>query len=221
MIKIEFFHDVICSFCFPMSYQMHLLNDVLGNRVQIIHRSFALAPNNEAFTLMFGSRTAAKEEILQHWQHANSLDDQHRFNIDGMRAANFPFPTSMPALLACQAAYCVASDNGYWQLFDCLQKAFFMQSRNIGEVPVIEDCVKETTINFAQWQQFFNDKATQQAVEADFKLANSYGINSVPTLVINETRQINGLKPFDKLVALINTLAVTGEGESCKLGGSC
>lgn len=40
-ITIEFFHDVICSFCFPMSYRMRRLQEMMPD-VEIVHRSFAL-----------------------------------------------------------------------------------------------------------------------------------------------------------------------------------
>lgn len=40
-IEIEFFHDVICSFCFPMSYRMRQLKEMMPD-VTIKHRSFAL-----------------------------------------------------------------------------------------------------------------------------------------------------------------------------------
>lgn len=40
-ITIEFFHDVICSFCFPMSYRMRRLKEIMPD-VEIVHRSFAL-----------------------------------------------------------------------------------------------------------------------------------------------------------------------------------
>jgi predicted DsbA family dithiol-disulfide isomerase len=41
MFKIEFFHDVICSFCFPMSARMSRIAKNYSN-IEIIHHSFAL-----------------------------------------------------------------------------------------------------------------------------------------------------------------------------------
>ena len=69
-VTIEFFHDVICSFCFPMSYRMRQLQKLMPE-IQIVHRSYALVKLVSDFDLMFGSRTAAKEEIMSHWEHAN------------------------------------------------------------------------------------------------------------------------------------------------------
>lgn len=148
-VTIEFFHDVICSFCFPMSYRMRKLAGMMPE-VEVVHRSFALVKEEYDFDRMFGSRAAAKNEILSHWEHANQNDDLHRFNIQGMRQTNFPFPTSMKGLIACKAAFFVGGDAAYWDVFDALQNALFVQNRNIGEQNVIDDVIRETDIDFNQ-----------------------------------------------------------------------
>nr|WP_242541661.1 DsbA family protein [Vagococcus fluvialis] len=116
-MKIEFFHDVICSFCFPMSYRMRQVQKKYPN-IEIIHRSFALAWEEEDLNKMFGNRDNAKKEILGHWEHANQNDDLHRFNIEGMKQADFPFPTSKNGLLASKAAKLIGGEEAYWQVFD-------------------------------------------------------------------------------------------------------
>ena len=83
-IKIEFFHDVICSFCFPMSYNVRQLKNEVSD-VEIIHRSFGLVKQENDFNSMFSSREKAKEVIMSHWERANQIDTLHRFNIEGMR----------------------------------------------------------------------------------------------------------------------------------------
>ena len=75
-IVVEFFHDVICSFCFPMSYRMRKLQEMMPE-IEIVHRSYALVKSERDFDRMFGSRKAAKEEIIGHWEHANKNDDLH------------------------------------------------------------------------------------------------------------------------------------------------
>ena len=74
MLKIEFFHDVICSFCFPMSARMRRIANKYNN-IEIIHRSFALGGNQKTLSEALYSREAVKAEVLSHWQHANQNDD--------------------------------------------------------------------------------------------------------------------------------------------------
>jgi len=220
-VTIEFFHDVICSFCFPMSYRMRQLKELMPE-VQIIHRSYALVKSAGDFDWMFGSRTKAKDEIMSHWEHANHNDDLHRFNISGMRQADFPFPTSMKGLSACKAAYFVAGDAGYWDVFDNLQHALFVQNRNIEDHEVIEDCVRKSGIDFESWVKHYNSEEIKDAVEKDFLLVKQYNIKGVPALVINGNQQISGAQPLSRIIQVIEGVAKekvqpSADGASCRL----
>lgn len=219
-IEIEFFHDVVCSFCFPMSYRMRQLQNLMPD-VHIKHRSFALAISEQDFIDMSGSREAAKAEILSHWEHANQNDDLHRFQIEGMRKATFPFPSSMKALVACKAAYFAAGDAGYWDAFDALQKAFFVESQNVEEESVIFPCMKEINIDFEKWKEYYRDSQTLEAVKEDFLLVKSYGIESVPCLIINKTHKLSGALPLSQIINAVNKAASTAEKQEIPEGAAC
>ncbi|WP_152522320.1 DsbA family oxidoreductase [Metaclostridioides mangenotii] len=210
-ITIEFFHDVICSYCFPMSYKMRRLAKENPD-IEIIHRSFALVNSMEDFKLMFGSREAAKGEIVPHWEHANQVDELHRFNIEGMLKQDFPFPISMPALYAVKAAGILGGQLAYWDMFDNLQHAFFVESKNVEENEVIYECVKKAGLNFDEWKNSYDSDQVKGDVEEDFKLVHKYGIDVVPTLIINGKYKISGAQPYDDLLKAINK--ITDEGKS-------
>lgn len=218
-VTIEFFHDVICSFCFPMSYRMRQLQKMMPE-AQIVHRSYALVKSERDFDEMFGSRTAAKAEILGHWEHANQNDDLHRFNISGMRQTDFPFPSSMKVLTACKAAFFTAGDFGYWEVFDALQNALFIQNLNIEELDIIHDCIKQSGIDFAKWEQYFDSDDTKEAVEKDFLLARQYGVTGVPCLIINGKYQISGAQPLAQIILAIRN-TVEKQEQTSTTGASC
>ena len=205
MITIEFFHDVICSFCFPMSYRMRQVQKELPE-IKIIHRSFALAREDADHVQMFGSRENAKNEILSHWVHANQNDDLHRFNIKGMKQADFLFPTSMNGLLAAKAASVVDGEDGYWAIFDALQTALFVNNQNIDDRDVIEAIVQDSSIDFEKWQHAFKDPATLALVEDDFRVANAYQLTGVPALIVNGKYLINGAQPMDQIIQALDTI---------------
>ncbi|GGC87357.1 thioredoxin [Enterococcus wangshanyuanii] len=205
MITIEFFHDVICSFCFPMSYRMREVQKELPD-IKIIHRSFPLAWEPEHLAQMFGSREQAKQEILSHWAHANQNDDLHRFNIKGMEQADFLFPTSKHGLVAAKAAGVIAGQEGYWELFDALQNALFVDNQNIEDLTVISALVQASSLDFDQWQKAFDDPATLALVEADFQLADRYQLSGVPALIVNGKYLINGAQPFEQIIQAIQTI---------------
>lgn len=211
-MKIEFFHDVICSFCFPMSYRMRQLKE-RRPELEIIHRSFALVPEAEAFDKMFGSRVGAKAEILTHWEQANVNDDLHRFNIDGMRKRDFLFPISIPALRAVKAAEEVGGNDMAWDVFDALQNALFVENKNVEELKVIKAAISKTNIDLEKWEIAYDSSKSLEEVEKDLDLARSYGISGVPFLVINGEHGLNGAQPLTKIEEMIDKIM---KGENTK-----
>lgn len=205
-IKVEFFHDVLCSYCFAFSPRMRQLV-TLRPEIELQHRSFALLPSAVEFEQSFPSREEAKEEILSHWAHANENDDAHRFNIEGMRKTAFLFPISTPALLACEAAKQVAGQAGYWDLFDALQKAFFVDSRNVEEEEVLASCVQQVGIDVAAWRAAFTARAVKEDLQADLQRAVQLGIHVVPSLVINEKYLVSGALPLADLLQAVDRAA--------------
>ncbi|MEG3015254.1 DsbA family oxidoreductase [Carnobacterium sp.] len=224
-MKIEFFHDVICSFCFPMSYRMRQLKADMPE-LEIVHRSFALVKTPTDFIAMFGSREQAKTEIMSHWKHANQNDDLHRFNIEGMKKESFLFPTSMNGLIAVKAAEIIEGSNAGWDLFDALQKAFFVENKNIESPDIIKQEVVNLGLDLNTWEEAFQATSTKTQVEEDFNLANNYSIKSIPTLIVNGKYEISGAQPLAKIKDYLkiihekeNTKVVLQDigGESCNL----
>lgn len=226
MLKIEFFHDVICSFCFPMSLRMRKIKEKFPN-IEIIHRSFALGWDVTVFEQMFGSHAAVKEEVLSHWEQANRNDDEHRFNIEGMKETDFLFPTSKPGLLAAKAAGLVAGEEAYWEVFDKLQEGLFVKNMNIGDLEVIEELVKETSLDFDVWQKQYQNEVTETQVIADLGRVNGYNIQGAPALVINQKYLISGAQSQEYIEAALKEIAekegvsLTGLQMMGDLGESC
>lgn len=228
MIKIEFFHDIICSFCFPMSARMRKIAK-RHNNLEIIHRSFALGWEEEDFIRGFGSRKAVKSVVLSHWDQANANDNDHRFNIEGMRKADFDFPLSQQALIAAKAAGIVGGEGMYWEVFDRIQNKLFVENKNVEELSVLEEAVKESSISFEEWKSQFEKKETKLAVLDDFRIARDYGIHSVPTLVINEKHIVSGAQSeeyIEKILAEVSNeegvpLNISDANEAENSGGSC
>lgn len=230
-MKIEFFHDVICSFCFPMSYRMRQLKEK-NPEIEIIHRSFALVPEVEAFDMMFGSREAAKDEIMNHWEQANKNDDLHRFNIEGMRKSNFLFPTSKPSLRAVKAAEKIGGNDLAWDAFDALQNALFVENKNIDDLEVMKEALSTVNLDLDKWQVAFDSPRSLEEVNAELELAKSYGISGVPFVVINGKYGINGAQPLAQIEALLakveeeekkskivlQELTRNQDGDTCALG---
>ena len=205
-MKVEFFHDVICSFCFPMSHRMRKMVDKYP-KLDVIHRSFALGWEEEQFIEMFGSHEAVKPEVLSHWISANQNDELNRFNIKGMKQQDFLFPISKPALVAAKAAGIVGGQDVYWEVFDALQNGLFVESKDVADVKVIEDIIQSTSINFDAWKVAFEKEETEQATLEDMILAKQYGLQGAPALVIEGKYLISGAQPQEIIEQTLETIA--------------
>ncbi|WAW15539.1 DsbA family oxidoreductase [Peptostreptococcus equinus] len=183
-MKIEFFHDVICSYCFPMSARMRKIAERYEN-IEIIHRSFALAWKDEDYIRQFGSREAVKDKVVSHWHLANENDDEHRMNIEQMKDADFNFPLSRSALIACESARKVGGEIAYWNAFDSIQNKLFVESKNIESDKVLEEAIINAGIDKDKWIKFYKSPSTERDVLKDMELSDKYNINVVPTLIIN------------------------------------
>jgi predicted DsbA family dithiol-disulfide isomerase len=196
-IKIEFFHDVLCAWCYAISPRVRKLSREYP--LKVIHRCFALAPDPEAISKIFGSKEAGKREILNHWRAANENDDEHRIRADLMEKRDFDYPYSIPGLLACKAAEVIGGQSAHWDMFDRVQKAHLTECKNIADFEVLLECAKDVGLDIETWQRAYYDKGTLNLVYSDLNKAMEYGINGVPTLVANEKYGIVGAYKYEIL----------------------
>lgn len=226
-MKIEFFHDVICSYCFPMSARMRAISEQYPG-LEIVHRSFALTWRGEDYAEMYGSWDNALREIVPHWAGANENDEAHRFNIDGMLKAKFRFPTSRPGLIAAKAAGKAGGDAAYWAMFDALQKKLFVENQDLEDPAVVEEAAREVGLDLASWRAFRDDPATERAVLDDVQLAQRYGVNVVPALVIDQKYLLSGALAREDIEAALKRIAdkegerleaAPREGAACTMTG--
>jgi len=201
-VRIEFFHDVLCAWCFAFSPRVRRLVKEFPD-VEVIHRSFALAPTPEAIVYIFGSKEQGKREILQHWRMANINDDDHRIRADLMEQREFDYPYSMPGLLACKAAELQGGQSAHWDMFDRVQRAHLVECVNIADDEVLRMCARDVGLDVERWECDYRSERTRQMVEEDLALARRYGVDGVPTLVIEGCYRIVGAHKYERLVAMV------------------
>ncbi|WP_448668554.1 DsbA family oxidoreductase [Aerococcus viridans] len=205
-MQIEFFHDVVCSFCFPMSKRMRKITGKYNN-IDVVHRSFALGWEPDHYIQMFGSREAVKPELLTRWEQANQNDDDHRFNIEGMRETDFNFPTSKNGLKAAQAAGILGGQDAYWDAFDAIQNALFVENKNIEEFEILKTAIATTDIDIDQWVAQYKKAETEEAVLQDFAVSQAYDIQGAPALVINQKYIISGAQATEDIENQLKQIA--------------
>lgn len=195
-VTIEFFHDVLCAWCYAFSPRLKKLAQQFPGQVSIVHRAFALAPSIEAIERIFGSKEKGKKEILEHWRQANLNDDEHRINPDLMVSRDFDYPFSTPGLTACKAAELQGGSSVHGRMFDRVQKAHLTECLNIADFDTLKMCAKDIGIDVEQWEKDYNSEKVKQMLNEDFKQAHMYGVNAVPTIVANGKYKLSGAQPY-------------------------
>jgi predicted DsbA family dithiol-disulfide isomerase len=192
--------------CFLASVRLRRIVKDYDGQVQVEHRCFALAPDPTQITRMFGSPEAGKAEIMSHWEAAASHPDGEAINTELMRSRPFPYPHSMPGLLACKAAELQGGPAAHWDMFDRVQHAHAVEARNIADPEVLRACAGEAGLELARWERGFDSPETRQAVEQDLAEAHTRGVHAVPTLLFNDRWSISGAVPEAMLRRIIDDI---------------
>lgn len=203
-LTIDFFHDVVCCWCFNISSRMRSLAAEFD--LDIRHRTFVLQASRTEMATRWGTPADARETILGHWAVCRQVSDRPELvDIDAMRSAPFDYPHGMTAALGCKAAEGLGGQNAHWDMFDHLQQAHLTEARNIADPEVVLHVARDLGFEAAAFAEVFDDPATAQAVEADRQHARSLQVRSIPTLIIRETgaRLVNG--PREDLAAQLST----------------
>ena len=204
-IRIEFYHDVLCAWCYALSPRIRKLSQQYPN-VQVYHRSFTLSPTKERISEMFGSKEEGKRQIMEHWRAANINDDAHRINTNLMAKKAFDYPYSMPAAMACKAAEFQGGQKGHWDYFDAVQKAHLTDCLNINEPEVLLSVARLLKLDMEQFKKDFLSPKAKDEVESDMRKAEEVGVRSVPSIVINSQSMISGAVKYAELEAYIEKI---------------
>lgn len=183
---IDFFHDVVCCWCFNISSRMRSLASEFD--LDIRHRTFVLQASTAEMTARWGTPDDARETILGHWTVCREVSDRPELvDIDAMRAAPFDYPHGMTAALGCKAAERFGGQAAHWDMFDRLQRAHLSEARNIADPATVLEAARDLGFEAAAFAGIFDDPATERAVEADRHHARSLRVRAVPTLIVRET----------------------------------
>ena len=192
-LTLDFYHDVVCGWCFNISPRLRRLAEEFD--LEVRHRCFILQDSKRQMVAAFGSMARAKDTILRHWVACRAASDRpEAFDTEGMRAAPFDYPHGLPTALACKAAERMAGQSGHWDMFDALQRAHISQARNVADPAVLQAVAGEAGFDVGAFARVMAQHATRSGVEADRTLARRHRVVSVPTIIVQETgaRLVNG-----------------------------
>jgi len=188
------------------SGRLHQIEQEYGERVTFTYKAFPLGPTREELTRMFGSEENAKREILTHWAASKRLPGGEEINPEGMAARPFPYPYSMPALRAVKAAEFQGGMEAHARMYDRLQRAHLVETRNVADPQTLLDCAAELGLDLERFRADLESDATLQAVLRDQQEAFALGVSATPTIVLNDKWVLPGVVAVEVYRRVIDDL---------------
>ena len=81
-------------------------------------------------------------------------------------------------------------------------KAYFVDAKNIGDVDVLLNCVKEAGLSVEEANSVIENRMFEQAVDEDWAKSHQYGVTGVPTYVTGGYGVV-GAQPYEVLEKLM------------------
>ena len=94
------------------------------------------------------------------------------------------------------------TQEGGAKLHDALYRAYFVDSRNIGDVDVLLDLVEKAGLPVEEARTVLTDRTFKDAIDADWSRSHQIGVTGVPTFVAGGYGVV-GAQPYEALAQLI------------------
>ncbi|MBP1357858.1 MAG: DsbA family protein [Sulfolobus sp.] len=216
MIRITFFHDVICPFCYVTSKRLRNVVKEFKGEVVVKHKAFSIISSLEDLKEIAPTIEDARKVFLNEFQILKKyFQDYEPEKVVGKGKIGYVW--SIPPLMACKAAEFQKGDEGHWTFFDRAQDKFFLEGEDITRDEVLIEVAKEVGLDVEQFKKDFKSKKAKLAVIEDEEEAKAMGIRGVPAILINDTWLIRGVQPEDFLKKAIEDVLEHGEPKTVNL----
>lgn len=107
------------------------------------------------------------------------------------------------ALLVGEHAKTLGVEEAY---IDAMFEAYFSKALNIGDIKIIDQIAASVGIDPASVQAAINNPKYQEILTENNRLGREYGINSVPTFIINNKYKVVGAQPPEQFIQIFKQL---------------
>jgi len=104
--------------------------------------------------------------------------------------------------LAQELAFWSESKNKGDEFHAAVFKAYFVDNRNIAEIPVLVELASSVNLPGNEAAEILTARTFKAAVDADWALSGDKSITAVPTLILNQDRLV-GAQSYEMMEALM------------------
>ncbi|ACR41743.1 MAG: DsbA family protein [Saccharolobus sp.] len=215
VVKITFFHDVLCPFCFVTSRRLRSVARKFNDEIVVKHKAFMIISSLDDLKAAAPTEEEARELFKQEFSIIKRyFPDYDPEKVIGKGKITWVW--SLPPLMACKAAEYQRGDNGYWDYFDKAQERFFLEGENVNDDNVLIQIAEELGLDIEKFKEDFKSKKARMSVYEDEAEAHAMGIRGVPALLVNDYWLIRGVQDEAYLESVIEDLLSNG-GEPKKV----
>ena len=186
-VRIAVYFDYLSPWCYIVAVRLQRIEEEYGDKIDISWRSYPLVPGE-----------IPKRRITPH-----SIESRHRANLEEEsisfrpwdRRKTYPI-SSMPAL---QAAKCARLQGGeaFQRFHITLFKAFFEESRNIGDRKVLISLAGGVGLDVGRFIADFDQGRQKNEIMAEYEEGRSKCSDwGIPFTMIGECYPVMGASPI-------------------------
>jgi len=215
-MRVEIWSDVVCPWCFIGKRRFdnaiqQLKAKGITEEIEVVYKAFQLDPTApvgqpmpvlDAYAKKFGGQERA-QQILSHVTKIAATDGI-AFNMDIAVRAN--------TLLAHRALHWMLLHHGTTkqaELKEFLLEAYFTNGKDVGDVDVIAECVRNCGASDTDMLTWLNADGGLQELQADFAGAAMREITAVPSFVIDDRFIIPGAQDVEVFVRALERALTT------------
>jgi putative protein-disulfide isomerase len=172
----------MCSWCWAFRPTLTRLLAALPAHIEVQYLVGGLAPDSDT-----PMDKATQTMIQKHWHTITKKVPGTTFNFD-FWTNNTPRRSTYPACRAVLAAKAQASDKEDAMIL-AIQQAYYLQAKNPSDDDTLIHCAKSIGLYTEQFQQDLHAKHTQEHLQHNIRQAQSMGVYSFPSLVLDENGQ--------------------------------
>jgi protein-disulfide isomerase len=115
---------------------------------------------------------------------------------------HFPLPQHQNAILAAKVSEAAGEQGKFWEMYNVLYDKQSLWSENNNASEIFIDFAKELKLNTASFKDAVNSNTFNETIQKDKDDAATLGINSTPTLFINN-KKVTEFPTYENLKKLV------------------
>jgi putative protein-disulfide isomerase len=202
MHKVLYYgHDPMCSWCWAFNKTWAAIQAGLPDGIELRYLLGGLAPDSDQ-----PMDAELQQKISHGWHRIQQLVPGTQFNHNFWTVCQ-PRRSTYPASRALIAARTLDKAAEKPMLL-AIQQAYYLQAKNPADDAVLIACAAQLGLDTKDFTELLNHPSTQQQLLMEIKLARGMGVNSFPSIVLQQGEQTQVLRyDYNDPQVLLNQLS--------------